>query len=295
MTTKQCELEETAERGRRTLTVECRLGGTRTKASAFAKSVRILFWAELVCALSVNLCGFSLPVVGQLAHVPPDRIHRLFQISQLIRPFSMFFVVYAVIRLTAPTGGFRRATGGQVALRILVMLELILQWMLTARRHGVSFPTPLVFWVARHILYASLAVGVFVFLASVLRTFFDLKRARSAVFVGVAVSVSAIFTRFGVDPLLAWFDITETLTDWVVLLLNGVAGAWAFVVLWDIQKSFQRVAESRCVGCGYSLRGLREPRCPECGTEFGDTDVKDEENRETPVLRATDGQSRAIE
>jgi len=24
----------------------------------------------------------------------------------------------------------------------------------------------------------------------------------------------------------------------------------------------------RCTRCGYDLRGLREPRCPECGTEF---------------------------
>ena len=30
--------------------------------------------------------------------------------------------------------------------------------------------------------------------------------------------------------------------------------------------------ESRCAGCGYSLRGLSEPRCPECGMPFDPKD-----------------------
>jgi len=27
--------------------------------------------------------------------------------------------------------------------------------------------------------------------------------------------------------------------------------------------------EARCLECGYDLRGQTEPRCPECGTPFG--------------------------
>ena len=29
------------------------------------------------------------------------------------------------------------------------------------------------------------------------------------------------------------------------------------------------VSKSHCVKCGYNLKGLPEPRCPECGTPFG--------------------------
>ncbi len=30
--------------------------------------------------------------------------------------------------------------------------------------------------------------------------------------------------------------------------------------------------DARCLGCGYSLRGLAEPRCPECGRPFDPAD-----------------------
>jgi predicted RNA-binding Zn-ribbon protein involved in translation (DUF1610 family) len=50
---------------------------------------------------------------------------------------------------------------------------------------------------------------------------------------------------------------------WYTLLL-----AWAF-------RERQRrtpIDPARCLGCGYELAGLREPTCPECGTEFIRTD-----------------------
>src|SRR5688572_14959917 len=31
-------------------------------------------------------------------------------------------------------------------------------------------------------------------------------------------------------------------------------------------------AGCRCMGCGYALRGLADPRCPECGREFDPDD-----------------------
>jgi hypothetical protein len=232
-----------------------------------AKYVRIIFWAELLCAVSVNLCGFALPLVWHLADMPAECVYRLFEISQLVGPFSMLFVVYAVLRLTAPSGG-RTVTRGQVALRVFVLLELTLQLMLTARRHGVVFPTPLVFWISRHVLYVFLVVGVFAFLGSVLHDIFEHRRARSAIVVGVAVGVATILIRFSAVPLLSSIHMSETAINWVMLLLDGAVGACAFPALWRIQKTFQRVAESRCVDCGYLLRGLLGPRCPECGTEF---------------------------
>jgi hypothetical protein len=36
-----------------------------------------------------------------------------------------------------------------------------------------------------------------------------------------------------------------------------------------MERQLQDPLWPRCVRCGYSLRGLTEPRCPECGTPFG--------------------------
>jgi hypothetical protein len=35
---------------------------------------------------------------------------------------------------------------------------------------------------------------------------------------------------------------------------------------WD--KMLARSTGDRCVGCGYLLLGLPQPRCPECGRDF---------------------------
>lgn len=207
-------------------------------------------------------------MIGYYADIPMEQVRYYFQISQLIRPLSMFLVVYAVIRLTAINERIGQAKIGMIALRILVVLELIVQWSLIARQIGLSFPTPVIFWVSRHILYACLAFGVFVYLASVLRKRLDHKRAQSAVIAGIIIFITAVVTTIGAGALLEWSDIGEMLVNRIVLLFNGVAGVWAFVVLWGIQKSFYRMAEGLCFHCGYSLRSLIESRCPECGLEF---------------------------
>jgi hypothetical protein len=41
------------------------------------------------------------------------------------------------------------------------------------------------------------------------------------------------------------------------------------------EKTFaDPLPEARCIGCGYPLRGLHEPRCPECGRPFDPADVE---------------------
>lgn len=42
--------------------------------------------------------------------------------------------------------------------------------------------------------------------------------------------------------------------------------------------------EVECVRCGYNLRGLTQPRCPECGLEFEWADLLDPTRRQHPYL-----------
>jgi hypothetical protein len=51
-------------------------------------------------------------------------------------------------------------------------------------------------------------------------------------------------------------------------------GAGAFLAGWKLGRRVRRL-EGRCARCGYSLKDLPEPRCPECGTPFNPADYPD--------------------
>ncbi len=51
-----------------------------------------------------------------------------------------------------------------------------------------------------------------------------------------------------------------------VVIASGALAAILF--LSPRVRSWWRVRHNRCVRCGYSLVGLHDPRCPECGTQF---------------------------
>lgn len=63
----------------------------------------------------------------------------------------------------------------------------------------------------------------------------------------------------------------------ILILVGEVIGVW-----WLLRYSPRRIERIRrtrglCAKCGYSLRGLLEPRCPECGTPFDPAPVPDKE------------------
>lgn len=63
----------------------------------------------------------------------------------------------------------------------------------------------------------------------------------------------------------------------------------------SLREHLNAIGTRICVRCGYLLCGLSFPRCPECGTEFSDTDVNDEGSGETHAHRADDVRSGTIE
>ena len=58
------------------------------------------------------------------------------------------------------------------------------------------------------------------------------------------------------------------------LIPHPILGMVVFIILATVPFVFLehvRVIERHglyCKSCGYNLKGLTEPRCPECGTEF---------------------------
>jgi hypothetical protein len=90
--------------------------------------------------------------------------------------------------------------------------------------------------------------------------------------------VSAIFFLFYalLPAMIAWslWRASPTgVSAWPVLIPAGIAVVLVGVsalMLWRYRREGRtlRRLEGRCGRCGYDLRGLPEPRCPECGTPF---------------------------
>lgn len=64
------------------------------------------------------------------------------------------------------------------------------------------------------------------------------------------------------------FPITLTVSTplWLATMLLAAYPAATFVR--GPLRRWRRRRNGSCVNCGYTLRGLTEPRCPECSTEF---------------------------
>jgi hypothetical protein len=62
--------------------------------------------------------------------------------------------------------------------------------------------------------------------------------------------------------------LTEYSFRSVVALMTVYACAALALSIWAWRSGPREVDLGACVRCGYSLYGLDEPRCPECGTAF---------------------------
>ena len=82
-------------------------------------------------------------------------------------------------------------------------------------------------------------------------------------------------------PAFLWDELWNR--DDLPRLLWHVA-AWAAAALAMFYVAYRlgpvvRRLEGKCVRCGYMLRGLTEPRCPECGTAFNPADLEEDRRR----------------
>ncbi len=64
------------------------------------------------------------------------------------------------------------------------------------------------------------------------------------------------------------FNFMASRGAWWVELGAGLAAAclvYGVCLWWELRRWRGYRGETRCGGCGYGLKGLREMRCPECG------------------------------
>jgi hypothetical protein len=65
-----------------------------------------------------------------------------------------------------------------------------------------------------------------------------------------------------------WSAIYAPIWVWLLVLWAYPLGKLVLALRARLLVPWRRRRHGLCVRCGYSLRGLPEPRCPECGTPF---------------------------
>jgi uncharacterized paraquat-inducible protein A len=88
----------------------------------------------------------------------------------------------------------------------------------------------------------------------------------------IAVAATAI-AELAATTIQIHFQVPTAMQSWLSTVLAPIAILWRIVftslplvlfALLSIRKR-KAEAETRCRKCGYILRGITEPRCPECG------------------------------
>jgi hypothetical protein len=65
------------------------------------------------------------------------------------------------------------------------------------------------------------------------------------------------------------FSVPESVIVLMILIPYGVFGFVGLQLhMRAVRRSIRRAMPEFCVKCGYCLVGLKDPRCPECGTPF---------------------------
>ena len=107
--------------------------------------------------------------------------------------------------------------------------------------------------------------------------------------IGGTFSVYHVWTWASIVPLDRWLKPPRGPRLDTLLVVGIPAADWAclvFVSWWVTAKcralrSARKPQAGSCANCGYDLRGLPEPRCPECGAS-----IPEEQNRKLAAIQA---------
>lgn len=226
---------------------------------------RVLFWTVLTSALLTSLSGFAIPFLGgsreDLEYV------------MLIPTFASVGILGGAVALardpTIPGGA-----GGMTlrrALPVLSALVVVLRWTEFLSTHIFESTDIYYLWILDSVFEMLLAFAVFSYLCTLAKRFERKAFARAAgimAWVSAAVSGAMSVNTGGVCD-----DIGMPYEDYLFVLYAKIGVAmivWVgvLVLLWRFARMLMEASTGRCVKCGYTLGGLKEARCPECGTGF---------------------------
>ncbi len=226
---------------------------------------RVLFWTLLSSAILTSLSAFAIPLLGgtreDLGYV------------MLIPTLASVGILGGVVALaqdpTTTTGGhgitIRRA------LPVLAALAVVVRWTRFLSTHILESADLYYLWILDSVSEMVLAFAVCSYLRALASRF---EKRRFACAAGIMAWVSAAVSGLlSVDTGAICSDIGMSYGEYQLVLYTKIGvglAVWvgALVLLSKFAQMLSEGSRGRCVQCGYTLGGLNEARCPECGTGF---------------------------
>ncbi|HUU85414.1 MAG TPA: hypothetical protein VM243_18090 [Phycisphaerae bacterium] len=227
---------------------------------------RLLFWVVLVSVLATNVGAMGVAFLGGsrgdlrwVAFIPAA---------------AGFLLLVGVYLLTAPVPHRGLSASPETQRRLLRICAIAVVIGRCGRlfvRHAPSFPGTSFVWIGESLVQALGILLLFLYLGGLASRFREAGLARSMfvlAWVGPIVSLLLSFTLAYIYQDLGLSRSMHLVLSIVRLSLGLVVWIGALWLMWRFGTRIPAAAEGRCVNCGYSLHGLRDPRCPECGAPW---------------------------
>jgi hypothetical protein len=225
----------------------------------------LLFWTILLAPLLANVAGFSVTLtVGIDYEVYMKWIHLI----PTLAGCPLLIGVFAVTTpwpstATPPAGAWLRRF-----VRPLAAFQVLHQVAITGSEFTYDITDAVWFALPGYLVAVCgtfVGFSYLIFLSTRFGTH-ALARSLRATAVGYLLVATLIFVwgylvRY--DELSAWTPWLYA--QWATVLAALAIWLWGLVLLRKFAGHLARGLEGRCIACGYSLQGLPEPRCPECG------------------------------
>ncbi len=89
-----------------------------------------------------------------------------------------------------------------------------------------------------------------------------MRKTNKIITIVLAIAAAAAWSAtLTIRVAVVWFGLSEIVLPFCLTLSAAACFGWLLLFLSERRGD----NETRCRKCGYILRGLTEPRCPECG------------------------------
>ncbi|MGD2107940.1 MAG: hypothetical protein PVI86_00985 [Phycisphaerae bacterium] len=228
----------------------------------------LLFWTMLASSVLTNAAAFVLPFLGD--YFGATVTHSTLRWIHLIPTAASWPLLVGVFALTAPHAGGGQSAPGEglrVGLRILASLEVAATVLQGVSEFTLDVTGELFFVLPSYFVGVGATLVGLLYLRHLCRRF-GLTAIAHALRIIAALYLLLVLLRLGVR---AWGAVGLLSMGDSFYYFCGSMVCWTLLWAWGVymlRRFWVRVAdaaEGHCTRCGYSLRGLTEPRCPECG------------------------------
>ncbi len=234
-------------------------------ASRVRHATRLLFWTVLASVLLANLLGSVVALAGGT--------YQMMKWVVVIPVLAGFPILVAILGITRPEpvlASQNGTDGVRTSLRICGVALVASRCGQGVSMHTLDVTDTLYVMGVDTLIESAAIVLLFIYLRGLAARFEEARLARSLSLVAwafVLEGAGSLFTM-GVEhwdsvPLAAYQLVSNGIT-----LLDLFAGVWGLVTVWRFGDRLPVAAKGRCLCCGYLLKGLTQPRCPECGADW---------------------------